>query len=139
MESSTILTADVLDIIFEGRNKDYGAYDLRRSYNRRLKVSITVMLSVICMLSLGFVFAGKRKKVDPAFIGRHDRFRLGDAQANGTHQQASASQRQTVGRFRQSRSHGRDYIVGPERSTASFLTERWAGSATPESPRVPAF
>ncbi|OQP61060.1 energy transducer TonB [Niastella vici] len=72
MESSTILTADVLDIIFEGRNKDYGAYDLRRSYNRRLKVSITVMLSVICMLSLGFVFAGKRKKVDPALLAMKD-------------------------------------------------------------------
>jgi protein TonB len=72
MEISTILTADVLDIIFEGRNKDYGAYDLRRSYNRRLKVSITVMLSVICMLSLGFVFAGKRKKVDPALLAMKD-------------------------------------------------------------------
>ena len=30
MEQGKILTADVLDIIFEGRNKDYGAYDLRK-------------------------------------------------------------------------------------------------------------
>lgn len=72
MESSTILTADVLDIIFEGRNKDYGAYDLRRTYGRRLKVSITVMMSVICMLSLGFVFAGKKKKLDPALLVMKD-------------------------------------------------------------------
>jgi len=63
MESSTILTADVLDIIFEGRNKEYGAYDLRRTYSKRLIVSITVMLSVVCMLTLGFAFAGKKSKV----------------------------------------------------------------------------
>jgi periplasmic protein TonB len=68
MESSTILTADVLDIIFEGRNKDYGAYDLRRTYNRRLTVSITVMLSVICMLTIGYAFAGKKSKADPGLI-----------------------------------------------------------------------
>jgi protein TonB len=61
MESSTILTADVLDILFEGRNKEYGAYDLRRTYNKRLTLSITVMLSAICMLFIGFAFAGKKE------------------------------------------------------------------------------
>lgn len=68
MESSTILTADVLDILFEGRNKDYGAYDLRRNYRKRLTVSITVMLSMICMLFIGFAFAGKKTKIDPVFV-----------------------------------------------------------------------
>jgi protein TonB len=68
MESSTILTADVLDILFEGRNKDYGAYDLRRTYRKRLTVSITVMLSVTCMLFIGFAFAGKKTKLDPVFV-----------------------------------------------------------------------
>jgi periplasmic protein TonB len=67
MESSTILTADVLDILFEGRNKDYGAYDLRRTYRKRLTLSITVMLSVTCMLFIGFAFAGKKTKLDPVF------------------------------------------------------------------------
>ena len=61
MESSTILTADILDIIFEGRNKEYGAYDLRRTYGRRLTVSITVMLSVVLLLGMGFAFAGNKK------------------------------------------------------------------------------
>jgi len=60
MEISTILTADILDILFEGRNKEYGAYDLRRTYNRRLTVSITVMLSAVFMLFIGFAFAGKK-------------------------------------------------------------------------------
>jgi protein TonB len=67
MESSTILTADVLDILFEGRNKEYGAYDLRRNYGKRLTMSITVMLSVTCMLFIGFAFAGKKTKLDPVF------------------------------------------------------------------------
>jgi periplasmic protein TonB len=68
MEISTILTADVLDIIFEGRNKEYGAYELRRSYRRRLVMSIAVMLSVILMLSIGFVFAGKKTLISQEFI-----------------------------------------------------------------------
>jgi protein TonB len=65
MESSTILTADILDILFDGRNKEYGAYDLRRTYRQRLTVSIGVMLSLICMLFIGFAFAGKNKKLPP--------------------------------------------------------------------------
>jgi protein TonB len=59
MEISTILSADILDIIFEGRNKEYGAYDLRRSYRRRLTISITVMLLLIGLLLLGYFLAGK--------------------------------------------------------------------------------
>lgn len=62
MEKSTILTADVLDILFEGRNKAYGAYDLRKTYNKRMTVSITVMLSSVCLMSMGFAFSGKKGK-----------------------------------------------------------------------------
>ena len=62
MESTAILTADILDILFEGRNKEYGAYDLRRTYRKRLTVSITVMLSVLLLLTIGFVFAGEKKQ-----------------------------------------------------------------------------
>ncbi|HEX6426862.1 MAG TPA: energy transducer TonB [Niastella sp.] len=72
MEISTILTADILDILFDGRNKEYGAYDLRRTYKRRLTLSITVMLSVICLLFIGFAFAGKKKEIDPLFIKDHE-------------------------------------------------------------------
>jgi periplasmic protein TonB len=62
METSTILTADILDIIFDGRNKEYGAYDLRRTYRRRLTLSITVMLSVLLLVFIGFAFAGDEKQ-----------------------------------------------------------------------------
>lgn len=62
MEISKILSADVLDIIFEGRNKTYGAYELRKSYGRRLMISITVMLSVLLLLIGGYIFANMSKK-----------------------------------------------------------------------------
>jgi protein TonB len=74
MKNSAILTADILDIIFEGRNKDYGAYELRRTYNKRLYISISVMLSVILLFLASFVLPGKQKEArdlviaDPTLI-----------------------------------------------------------------------
>ena len=54
MEVNKILNADVLDIIFEGRNKEYGAYDLRKTYNNRLLKSIIGMAIIILLLFGGF-------------------------------------------------------------------------------------
>ena len=34
MEPNKILKSDVLDLLFENRNKEYGAYELRRKYNK---------------------------------------------------------------------------------------------------------
>lgn len=62
MEISNILNADILDIIFEGRNKSYGAYELRKSYKRRLLISITVMLSILLLLLGGYLFANANGK-----------------------------------------------------------------------------
>jgi periplasmic protein TonB len=67
METKNILNADVLDILFDGRNKEYGAYDLRRSYNKRMVTSITVMLSSVCIVSMSFAFAGKKENIDDPF------------------------------------------------------------------------
>ncbi len=61
MEITKILTADVLDILFEGRNKEYGAYELRKSYNKRLMVSIAVMFLVILLLLGGYLLASNKK------------------------------------------------------------------------------
>lgn len=49
MDSNKILSADILDIIFEGRNKEYGAYELRRTYNKRITIALVSMI-VICLL-----------------------------------------------------------------------------------------
>lgn len=46
MTNAEILKADMLDIIFEHRNKNYGAYALRRNYNNRLlKAMVTTFLA----------------------------------------------------------------------------------------------
>ena len=37
MEANKILTADMDDIVFDGRNKAYGAYVLRRSYDKHVR------------------------------------------------------------------------------------------------------
>ncbi|HEY4112380.1 energy transducer TonB [Puia sp.] len=53
MEPNKILSADVLDIVFEGRNKEYGAYELRRTYNRRLTKAILITSSVLLVSIAG--------------------------------------------------------------------------------------
>ena len=45
MTNEEILQASLLDIIFENRNKDYGAYALRQTYNRRLLIALGTAMS----------------------------------------------------------------------------------------------
>jgi protein TonB len=66
MEINKILNADILDIIFEGKNKEYGAYDLRKTYNKRLVKAIIGTAAVILLLFIGYFVSnlndGKVKK-----------------------------------------------------------------------------
>ena len=57
METNKILTANILDILFEGRNKEYGAYDLRKTYNKRINAALGVT-AVATMIFIG-TFTGK--------------------------------------------------------------------------------
>ncbi len=57
MEANKIMDADILDILFEGRNKEYGAYELRKTYNRRMIRSILVMLGVCLLIFVVSVIA----------------------------------------------------------------------------------
>ena len=58
MQIQDISRADILDILFEGRNKDYGAYDLRKTYNRRLTKALTATASICLLLIGGYTWAG---------------------------------------------------------------------------------
>lgn len=49
MTSNEILKADVLDILFDNRNKQYGAYLLRKNYNNRLGMALGISLSSILL------------------------------------------------------------------------------------------
>jgi protein TonB len=64
MDINKILSADILDIVFEGRNKQYGAYDLRKTYDSRIKKALLITGGLIVLIFLGSVFAniiGKNK------------------------------------------------------------------------------
>jgi periplasmic protein TonB len=52
MTSHEILKADLLDILFDNRNKQYGAYVLRRQYNSRLGMALGMALSTVVLLFL---------------------------------------------------------------------------------------
>lgn len=47
MDTNKILQADVLDIIFDNRNKAYGAYELRKNYHKRLKRSMMIAATLV--------------------------------------------------------------------------------------------
>lgn len=52
MNTATISGNDFLDILFNGRNKDYGAYELRRKYDRRVRNAIMGTASM-ALLAVG--------------------------------------------------------------------------------------
>ena len=57
MDVNKILSADVLDIIFDGKNKSYGAYELRKTYNSRLTKALIFTAALLLLIFLGTVFA----------------------------------------------------------------------------------
>lgn len=50
MTNKEILRANLLDIIFENRNKEYGAYALRNEYDRRLLKALGIGLGLVVLL-----------------------------------------------------------------------------------------
>jgi len=55
MTNKEILQADLLDILFEHRNKLYGAYALRKTYDRRLAIALgAALLTVVICLAVSF-------------------------------------------------------------------------------------
>jgi len=59
MEIDKIQKADFLDILFEGRNKEYGAYELRKTYNRRIVIAISGMIAACLLFLLSQILANR--------------------------------------------------------------------------------
>ncbi|MBX9784709.1 MAG: energy transducer TonB [Chitinophagaceae bacterium] len=55
MDANKILSADFLDILFEGRNKEYGAYELRRNYTKRLTTALLVTAGLALLIFIGVI------------------------------------------------------------------------------------
>lgn len=67
MEPNKILSASILDLVFDGRNKDYGAYELRFTYPQRVKRSLIVVFVVAAIAVAGAAFANSFKSKE---VGR---------------------------------------------------------------------
>lgn len=63
MDINKILNADYLDILFEGRNKQYGGYELRKKYKRRAAVA-----GLISVLAIGGLFGATLIKPKEAAV-----------------------------------------------------------------------
>ncbi len=68
MENNKILSAAFIDILFDGRNKEYGAYQLRKSYNKRVATALIVTGSFILLLFLGSALAYALEKKDNSLL-----------------------------------------------------------------------
>jgi protein TonB len=66
MDTNKILTTDILDIVFEGKNKEYGAYDLRKTYNKRLRTALLGTVAACLFITLASFVANKIKRKSAA-------------------------------------------------------------------------
>ncbi len=70
MKPESILQSDILDIIFINRNKAYGAYELRKEYNKRLIKALTVTFCCVVILSASWFISNTfgKSSVSPLII-----------------------------------------------------------------------
>jgi len=79
MEANKILSANLLDIIFDGRNKSYGAYELRKTYSRRILKAIGITL-LACSAVMGGALLANRIKGSTFSNARMNEITLEDIQ-----------------------------------------------------------
>jgi protein TonB len=65
MEKNKILSSSFLDLLFDNRNKEYGAYELRKTYNNRIAKSLLFTGAFILASFTGVVLANKIKPPIP--------------------------------------------------------------------------
>lgn len=68
METNQILNANLLDILFDGRNKDYGAYELRKNYNARMYAALLTTVLFIVIALFAKTLSDKFTPIIPAII-----------------------------------------------------------------------
>jgi protein TonB len=62
MKQDKILGSDLIDIIFDDRNKEYGAYALRKGYDNRMMTALGTGLLLVVIFIVATA-AGKKKEV----------------------------------------------------------------------------
>lgn len=67
MNPQDYLKTDVIDIVFEGRNKAYGAYYLRKVYEKHVRNALIIgALAVIVGISAPLIYAKIKSSIDAA-------------------------------------------------------------------------
>jgi protein TonB len=76
MKPERILQSDVLDIVFENRNKEYGAYELRKHYQGRMKKALLTMLGVVVVFAVLQSWKVPHKRISVLDVKDLDSLRL---------------------------------------------------------------
>jgi len=72
MDANKILSADILDLVFENRNKDYGAYELRKTYNGRITKALIITASIAVIAMGGSFLANSFQDKNPKQLNVKD-------------------------------------------------------------------
>ncbi len=70
-QNRSILTTDPLDLLFAYRNKAYGAYELRKTYNKRITTALLITAGILLLIFLSS-FLAKTLESDAATIDVKD-------------------------------------------------------------------
>jgi periplasmic protein TonB len=62
MQTNKILSAPLIDIIFDGRPKDYGAYELRKTYSKRINKALLITIALAGLICCSAFVANSSKK-----------------------------------------------------------------------------
>jgi len=62
MDKNQILRSEWLDILFDGKNKSYGAYELRKTYDCRLKKVLITTLVIAALFVTVILMANANKR-----------------------------------------------------------------------------
>lgn len=74
MEPLDILYADNLDLLFENRNKSYGAYPLRKYYARRLFSAMGTVLGMVLIFSCAILFFKTKEGISGRILSLPDTY-----------------------------------------------------------------
>jgi protein TonB len=101
MDKDRILSSSLLDILFEQRNKEYGAYELRKHYASRARKALTYVLGFLLLICSIPLLAGLGKTNPPTRYPNTPPDTLRITQINQTHRQ----QEHTGGRTKPPKNH----------------------------------
>lgn len=72
MNNNKVITANLNEMIFEGRNQAYGAYQIRKTFNRRMVISlVTISALILLLVGLAWFSPVKTNVMDGLSDGMH--------------------------------------------------------------------